>query len=114
MPDSSAFLDKFGLKKNFIFNNYLLVKITCKHLVVIPYQQYRYEIDLLFCSKSVHDSKSEQRLSESLQNLTKQKEIVYSRYGNPYICTLKSFQISQKTKDRSCIWIRGIGEATRR
>ena len=50
MPTSEKFLTEFGFIKDKEFSGYILDSIVAEHIVIERYQEYEYQIDLMFAN----------------------------------------------------------------
>jgi hypothetical protein len=103
MPDPGDFLNGFNLHKGLILANYTLNRITILHNQIIRYRKYEYPITLVFHYNNTNEIDNDyQNLYHELINLIQGEKIIYSRYGNPYSCSI-SFESAERDSNNDII-----------
>lgn len=100
MPGYKDFLAGFGLMKNLQIGNWIVTHILIEHQQIIRYEKYQYPIELTF--QPLNQNADLNQLYQDLMNYTKDSRVIYSKYGNPYNCTLTNWQI-QKINDHEVL-----------
>ena len=90
MPESDQFLRGFGLIPQSKFGIFTLLKSSATHEVIRRYQEYRYNITLVF-DKNVNVDNLKSALLPTLQ----QQHIIYG-VRNPYLCVIDYNHINIK------------------
>ena len=88
MPDLTQYKESFGLKMGLSIGGFRLAKIDIKHVELVRNQEYEYPTRLEF----VPISGEKQELSILKSEFQKQvhdDRVIYSRYGNPYLCNFE-------------------------
>lgn len=83
MPNEKKFLEGFNLVKGKVFGDFELMDVKSTHQVIKRYEEYYYNIILVFKGRGNIGS-----LLISLSHETRGNKIIYSEYGNPYLCTI--------------------------
>jgi hypothetical protein len=110
MPNPYDFLSAFNLTQNDAYTPYRIHKVTTTHNVVEKYKIYTYNIKLTFVAKQASIDSPDALLT---QLKDKKPKIIYSQYGNPYMCSISSWKITMKSKDKTLIVIQAEGRAER-
>lgn len=84
MPTAKEFLKGFGFKEGEEFGGYTLEEATCTHEAIKRYQEYKYDIDLVFQNNG-HGKRSE--LISVVNDHISKERIIYG-VRNPYKCTI--------------------------
>lgn len=82
MPEPEQFLRGFGLIPQAKIGTFTLLKANATHEVIRRYQEYRYQITLVF-SQNVNVEALKKALLPTLQ----QKHVIYG-VRNPYLCVI--------------------------
>lgn len=110
MPDTTQFLQGFGLDRNEMFGGYILVDIQSSHQTITRYREYRYDIIVRFTNES-HGTPY--RLLESIRLKLSGNRIINSSYGNPYLCNIDPPIESNFTGDINNITVTLTGHSYR-
>lgn len=84
MPNSHDFLSAFGLINGAQFDGYILAHAASTHESVKQYQEYRYNITLVFRNTGTGTA---EKLSAAVNSAISQQHIVYG-IRNPYRCVI--------------------------
>lgn len=84
MPDAEKFLSSFGFINGSQFDGYILDMATSTHISIKRYQEYEYNIELLF---SNIDNGTWESLFNVLQKIISKEHIVKGA-RNPYLCII--------------------------
>jgi hypothetical protein len=85
MPGAQEFLEGFGFNQGTMFGGYLLSQARATHTSVRQYQEYKYNITLVF-SHTGYSTYSV--LSNALHTAITQQHIIYG-VRNPYRCIIE-------------------------
>lgn len=88
MPDAADFLDGFGLIEGTEMAGYRLTRASSSHETIRRYQEYRYDITLVFTNlgQGVYEN-----LYGEVLSLISQERIIYG-IRNPYRCIIDTPQ----------------------
>jgi len=84
MPEPAEFLHGFGLNQGLIFNGYSLEVSHATHKSIKRYQEYYYEITLIFKNLGIGNYNE---LYNTVHNLISQQHIIRG-VRNPYRCII--------------------------
>src|SRR5579872_2291370 len=115
MPDTKDFLAAWGLKIGTQSIGAFQVTIRARHIEIEQYRKYGFDIEMKFERKDKKSSVSQEDWNKFRGELAFKiagKKLVYSRYGNPYVCEMgePKFEVF---RDHSSGVIRVQGFATR-
>jgi len=97
MPETADFLDGFGLYVNLRLNNYIIKHIDISHISIGSKKYSKYEYPITIIMNGTGQLKDIQEMQLLLINKTSIPKIIYTKYGNPYRCTLNDWTF--KTPD---------------
>jgi hypothetical protein len=109
MPNVSAFLSAFSLKRGFQIRSYVLSDVSAEHHTITRNKEYEYPITITFTQTGSTP------LNEFLFALTIQlqgSKIVSSEYGNPYQCWIDTTQ-SRVSQTPNEVIIQVMGHSVR-
>ena len=87
MPKAPQFLQGFGLTPHTMFSEYQLITATSTHETIKRYQEYRYQITLVFMGQPNYTNINYKRLFDAVMATTTQEHIIKG-YRNPYRCII--------------------------
>jgi len=89
MPAAAEFARGFGLQKRALSKSagYRVSDISIQHHQVEQYLKYTYPIRITFACEEKCDMR---QLAKAVGELTAGERIIYSQYGNPYVCTISN------------------------
>lgn len=109
MPTPEKFLSSFGFIINSQFDGYILEHATATHLTIKRYQEYEYNIELLFSNLGTG---TWEKLFEVLQkNISKEHIVKGAR--NPYKCTIDYPSYGDAHRENNSIRISLTGHSYR-
>ena len=95
MPKPEKFLKSFDLQEDHIYGNYLLTNITITHKTIKRYEEYEYEITLIF--QAITKNASLDELYKILEDELSESKIIYG-VKNPYLCDISLDSIKEADK----------------
>ena len=111
MPEYGAFLKGFGIHRGLTIDSWKLGNIKITHNVIKQYQEYNYDIILVFeHNRDGHQINHSQFISK-LKKYVQGNEIIKTRYGNPFECNFGQPKIIQHNDNQ--IIVKSIGTAFR-
>jgi hypothetical protein len=87
MPKAHEFLNGFGLIPNTMFAGYQLTSATSTHQSIKRYQEYQYQITLVFMGQPNYTETDYRNLFHAVMAKTTQEHIIYG-IRNPYRCII--------------------------
>lgn len=100
MPSPAEFLKGFGIEKNAIIGgNFQINSVSIEHIIEKHYQRYKFPIEITIIGKP--DTFNIDAAMKSLDNISNQIIVIYSKYGNPYKCKIDPFEIVSSEKQKS-------------
>lgn len=87
MPNANKFLSGFGLTKGFHLAGYILSEVSSTHVTIKRYQEYRYDITLIFTKLDNVSNVSYEQLYTQLLPIISEEHIIYG-VSNPYRCVI--------------------------
>ncbi len=85
MPDAAEFLSGFNLIQGHVFGNYILNSATSTHQSIKRYQEYYYQITIVF--EKISEKASYEDLFHLVIKEINQEHIIYG-IRNPYRCLI--------------------------
>lgn len=102
MPYASAFKEGFGLEvgteieDNYSGQKWRIDSVKIGHQVLVRYQSYGFPITLVLSSvrkDKVPKMQLHGLARNAISQFTKTPRIVYSQYGNPYLCEIPKWTV---------------------
>lgn len=84
MPNANEFLAGFNLIKGYQYGGFVLDYVSSTHKTISRYQEYRYEITLVFRNLG---SGTYEQLFYAVINEINQEHVIYG-IRNPYLCKI--------------------------
>ena len=109
MPDAEKFLSSFGFINGHQFDGYILKLATATHVTVKRYQEYKYDIELLFTN--VGNGTWESLFNILQKNISEENIVKGAR--NPYLCVIDYPAYGDVYKENNNIRIYLTGHAYR-
>lgn len=104
MPGEKRFLKGFNLGPDRKIAGFVLSDATASETPIKRYSEYEYDVWLYFRGQATE--KNYQRLEQALSNLGDQ--IIYTSYGNPYLCQLNNPQIVAGNRSGFTVTMQGV------
>jgi hypothetical protein len=109
MPESAEFLHGFGLDQGMSANGYILKVSHATHKAIKRYQEYYYEITLVFSNLGQGNYNN---LYYTVDNLISQEHIIYG-VRNPYRCIIDPPKQGDIVQDNNDIIFNLVGHSYR-
>ena len=100
MPEVKDFLAAWKFQLGLQTIEPYQVTIRAKHIVIKRFRTYEFDIKMSFSSRTSVQSDDWNMFKKEMIEKVKGTPIVYSKYGNPYLCHMDS-PIFEVTRDHS-------------
>lgn len=107
MPDAREYLKGFNIKRGLELAGYQLSQLSIQHIEEVRYREYSYPMKFVFIPQGQFVNPNE--LLQEFRRYVSGQRVIYTQYGNPYVCTFGNPEITNVNNGIVTIESQGAG-----